>query len=123
MNQHFQTAEKRQREQRNIKRNVDWKNISQSVDDQGPMKDNFIWDEIDKKVKSLIYLSLGTEGTNIFHQCNPHTELGKCITDAIVIELIQAYLIKPIGAIFVGVEIAKLDLTKPIGWWYLCFVS
>ena len=45
------TAEKRQREQRNVKRKVDWKNSCQSVDDQGPMVDNFKSDEIDNKVK------------------------------------------------------------------------
>ena len=81
------TAEKRQREQRNIKRKVDWKNQCQVVEDQGPMIDNSKWDEVDNKVKSLIYLSLGTEETNIFHQRNPHTELSKCTTDALVIQL------------------------------------
>ena len=85
------TAEKRQREQRNIKRNVDWKNSCQSVEDQNPMIDNFKWDEIDNKVKSLIYLSLGTEGTNICHQRKPHTELGKCTTDALVIQLQEIF--------------------------------
>ena len=50
------------------------------------MIDNAIWDEVDNKVKSLIYLSLGTEGTNIFHQLNPHTELSKCKTDELVIQ-------------------------------------
>ena len=47
-------AEERQREQRNIKRKVDWKNQCQAVEDQGPMIDNAKWDEVDKKVKSLI---------------------------------------------------------------------
>ena len=51
------------------------------------MIDNFKWDEIDNKVKSLIHSSLRTEGTNKFHQRNPHTELGKCTTDALVIQL------------------------------------
>ena len=51
------------------------------------MIDNSKWDEVDNKVKSLIYLSLGTEGTNIFHQRNQHTELSKCTTDALVIQL------------------------------------
>ena len=81
------TAEKRQREQRNIKRKVDWKNQCQVVEDHGPMIDNLKWDEVDNKVKSLIYLSLETEGTNMFHQRNPHTELSKCTTDALVIQL------------------------------------
>ena len=52
------TAEKRQREQRNIKRVVDWKTLCQSVEDQGPMIVNFRWDEIDEQVKRLFYLSL-----------------------------------------------------------------
>ena len=51
------------------------------------MIDNFKWDEIDNKVKNLICLSLGTEGTNIFHQRNPHTELAKCTTDPLVIQI------------------------------------
>ena len=65
------TAKKRHREQRNIKRKVDWKNQCQVVEDQSPMIDNSKWDKVDNKVKNLIYLSLGTEGTNIFHQRNP----------------------------------------------------
>ena len=85
------TAEKRQREQRNTKRKVDWKNQCQAVEDQGPMINNGNWDEVDNKVKSLIYLSLGTEGTNIFHQRNPHTELSKCTTDALVIQLQETF--------------------------------
>ena len=67
------TAEKRPIEQRNIKRKVDWKNQCQAIEDQGPMIDNSKWDEVDNKVRSLKYLSLGTEETNIFHQRNPHT--------------------------------------------------
>ena len=39
------TAEKRQREQRNIKRKVDWKNQCQVVEDQGPVIDNSNWDD------------------------------------------------------------------------------
>ena len=70
------TAEKRQREQKNIKRKVDWKNECQAIEDQRPMIDNAKWDEVDNKVKSLIYLSLGTVGTNIFYQRNPHRELS-----------------------------------------------
>ena len=31
--------------------------------------------------------SLGTEGTNTFHQRNPNTDLAKCTTDALVIQL------------------------------------
>ena len=85
------TAEKRQREQRNIKRKVDWKNQCQAVEDQGPIIDNAKCVEVNNKVKSLIYLSLGTEGTNIFHQRNPHTELSKCTADALVIQLKETF--------------------------------
>ena len=55
------------------------------------MIDNAKWDEVDNKVKSLISLSLGTEGTNIFHQRNPQTELSKCTTDALVIQLQETF--------------------------------
>ena len=48
------TAEKRQREQRNIKRKVDWKNQCQAKEDQGSMIDNEKWDEVDNKIKRLI---------------------------------------------------------------------
>ena len=61
------------------------------MEDQGPKIDNAKWDEVDSKVKSLIYLSLGTEGTNIFHQRNPHTELSKCTADALVIQLKETF--------------------------------
>ena len=70
-------AEKRQREQRNIKRKVDWQNQCLAVEEKGPYVDNMPWDEVDTKIKSPIYLSLGQEATNIFHQKNTHTELSK----------------------------------------------
>ena len=44
------------------------------------------WEEADTKIKSLLYLSLGQEATNIFHQKNP-TEMSKCTTDAFVEQL------------------------------------
>ena len=61
------------------------------MEDQGPMIDNAKCDEVDNKVKSLIYLSLGTEGTNIFRQRNPHTELSKCTADSLVIQLKETF--------------------------------
>ena len=63
---------------------MDWKNLCQAVEDQGPMIDKSKRDEIDNKIKSLILQSLGTEGTNFFHQRNSHTDLAKRITDALV---------------------------------------
>ena len=65
------TAEKMQREQRDIKRKVNWQNQCLAVEDKGPYVDNIPWDEADTEIKSLIYLSLGQEATNIFHQRNP----------------------------------------------------
>ena len=85
------TAKKRQREQRNIKRKVDWQNQCLAVEDKGPYIDNTPWDEADTKIKSLIYLSLGQEATNIFHQRNPHTEMSKCTTDAFVEQLKETF--------------------------------
>ena len=79
-------AEKRQREQRNIKRKFDWQNQCLAVGDKGPNVDKIPWDEADTK-KSLIYLSLGQEAANIFHQRNPHREMSKWTTDAFVEQL------------------------------------
>ena len=49
------------------------------------------WDEADTKPKSLIYLSLGSEATNIFHQKNPLTEVLKCTTDALIEQRKETY--------------------------------
>ena len=51
------------------------------------MIDKLPWDEADLKVKSLIYLSLGAEGTRTFHQRNPHTRIERCTTNELVNEL------------------------------------
>ena len=67
--------EERQREQRNEKRKVNWENECKQVEFRGPMIDRTPWDEADLKVKSLIYLSLGTEGCRTFHQRNTHTRI------------------------------------------------
>ena len=55
------------------------------------MVDNTPWDEADNKAKSLIYLSLGAQATNTFHQKFPHTDLQKCTTDALVEQLKEAF--------------------------------
>ena len=81
------TDEKRQREQRNNKHKVDWQNQCLAIEDKGPYVDNIPWDVADTKTKSLIYLSLRQEATNIFHHRNPHTEMSKCTTDAFVGQL------------------------------------
>ena len=55
------------------------------------MVDNIPWDDADNKAKSLIYLSLGAQATNIFHQRFPHTDLQKCTTDALVEQLKESF--------------------------------
>ena len=77
----------RQREQRNEKRKVDWENECEQIEYRGPMIDRIPWDEADPKVKSLIYLSLGTEGCRTYHQRNPHTRIERCTTNELVHEL------------------------------------
>ena len=80
-------AEKRQREQRNTKRKVDWQTQCQGIEDKGPYVDNIPRDEANTTIKSLLYLSLGQEATNIFHQRNPHTKMPKCTTDEFIQQL------------------------------------
>ena len=55
------------------KKRVDWQNECLAIERKGPMVDRVPWGDAENKVKSLIYLSLGTEATRIFHQRNPHT--------------------------------------------------
>ena len=86
------TAERRQREQRNVKRGTDWQNNCKEIEDKGPQVDNIPWDEADNKTKSHIYLSLGAQATNIFHQRFPHTDIQKCTTDALVEQLREAFI-------------------------------
>ena len=79
--------EERQREQRNEKRKVDWENECKHIEFRGPMIDRIPWDEADLNFKSLIYLSLGTEGCRICQQRNPHTRIERCTTNELVHEL------------------------------------
>ena len=81
------TAKRRQREQRNQKNKTDWQHKCKTIKEKGPMVDNIPWDDADNKAKSLIYLSLGAQATNIFHQRFPHTDLQKCTTDALIEQL------------------------------------
>ena len=79
--------ENRKREIRNERRKVDWENECKQIRSRRPMIDRYTWDEADLKVKSLTYLSLGTEATRIFHQRNPHTVVDRCSTNELVYEL------------------------------------
>ena len=54
-------------------------------------KNNIPWDDTDNKAKSLIYLSLGAQATNIFHQQFPHTDLQICTTDALVEQIKESF--------------------------------
>ena len=65
------TAERRQREQRNVQRRSDWQNTCKEIEDRGPQVDNIPWDEANNKAKSYIYLSLGAKASNNFHQRFP----------------------------------------------------
>ena len=57
------------------------------IRNRGPMTDRYTWDEADRKVKSLIYLSPGTEATRIFQERNPHTLIDHCSTIELGYEL------------------------------------
>ena len=78
--------EDRQREQRK-ERKVDWGNDCKQIEQRGPMIDRIPWDEADLKVKSLKYLSLGSEGSRTYNQRNPHTKIERCTTNELVHEL------------------------------------
>ena len=79
--------EDRKREIRNERRKVDWENECKHVQNRGTMINKYTWDESDLKIKSVIYLSLGTEATRIFHQRNPHAMIDLCSTNELVYEL------------------------------------
>ena len=71
----------------NVEKKVDWENECKQIEQKGPMIDRIPWDEANLKVKSLIYLSLGSEGTKTYHQRNPHTRIERCTTNELVHEL------------------------------------
>ena len=62
----------RERDLRNNKRKVDWENDCKAIVFKGPIINGIPWDEADRSVRSLIYLSLGTEGQRIYRQRFPH---------------------------------------------------
>ena len=79
--------ETRKRQIRNERRRVDWENECRAIRNRGPMIDRYTWDDADIKVKSLVYLSLGTEASRIYHQRNPHTLIDRCSTNELIYEL------------------------------------
>ena len=66
------------RDIRNQRRKFDCVNECKTIEFRGPCVDRYPWKEADTKIKSLLYLSVGTEGTRIYHQNNPHTNMDKC---------------------------------------------
>ena len=85
--------EERNREQRNERRRVDFENECKVIERKGALVDRIPWDEVDTKVKSLIYLSLGAEARRNYHQKNLHTQIEKCTTHELVHELKIAFTI------------------------------
>ena len=63
--------ETRKRQIRNERRRVDWENECRIICNRGPMIDRYSWDEADIMIKSLVYLSIGSEASRIYHQRNP----------------------------------------------------
>ena len=79
--------EARKRDIRNQRRKIDWENECKTIEFRGPYADRYPRDEADTKIKSLLYLSIGQEGTRIYHQNNPHTKIDTCSTYEFVQEL------------------------------------
>ena len=72
--------EARKRDIRNQRRKIDRENECKTIEFRCPFVDRYPWDEADTKIKSLLFLSTGTEGTRKYHQNNPHTKIDKCST-------------------------------------------
>ena len=72
--------EARKRDKRNQRRKIDWENECKTIEFRGPYVDRYPWDEADTKTKSLLYSSIGQEGTRIYHQNNLHTKIYTCST-------------------------------------------
>ena len=60
--------ETRKRDIRNQSRKIDLENECKTIEYRSPYVDRYPWEEPDTKIKSLLYLSIGTEGTRIYHQ-------------------------------------------------------
>ena len=80
---------RRDRQQRMERRKVDWDNECKQIEQKGPM---IPFDESDLKVKNLIYLILGSEGSMTYHQRNPRTKIERCTTNELVHELTLTFI-------------------------------
>ena len=87
--QHFYTRHRQKiaKENRGTSKRSRLEKICQTVDDQGPMIDNFRLVEIDNKSQKFKIALI----RNRSHQRNPHTELSKCTTDALVIHIKETF--------------------------------
>ena len=72
--------EARKRDTRNQRRKIDWEYECKTIEFRGPYVDRYPWNEADTKIKSLLYLIIGQEGTRQYHQNNPHTKIDTCST-------------------------------------------
>ena len=79
--------EARKRDIRNQRRKIDWENECKTIEFRRPYVDSYPRDEADTKIKSLLYLSIGQEGTRQYHQNNPHTKRDTCSTYGFAHEL------------------------------------
>ena len=84
-------AQHRERDLRNNKRKVDWDNECKQIAFKGPIVDGIPWDEADLKVRSLIYLSLGTEDQRIYQQRFPHSDIERITVFEIAHELALSF--------------------------------
>ena len=84
-------AQNRERDLRNNKRKVDWDNECKQIAFKGSIVDGIPWDEADLKVRSLIYLSLGTEGQRIYQQRFPHSDIERITVFELAHELALSF--------------------------------
>ena len=75
-----QMSQKNQERGIRNQRKINWENEFISIEFRGPFLDCYPCDKADTKIKSLVYLSNGTEASRIYHQNNPHTEIDTCTT-------------------------------------------
>ena len=79
--------EERQKVQRNERTKLAWENECKQIEQRGPVIDRIPCDKAYLKVKSLIYLSVATEGCRANNQRNPHAKIKRCTTNHVVHEL------------------------------------
>ena len=84
-------AQHRERDLRNNKRKVDWENDCKQIAFKDPIVDGIPWDEADLKVRSLIYLSLGTEGQRLYQQRFPHSNIERITVFELAHELALSF--------------------------------